>query len=103
MPVQIFNGNAYFGIPMPLVNFPQLLTDFLNENPDTPAIEALAAQLMQSNFPDHSMDDFVTRVCGWGGKQGNKNPESRSETQYGCGNCGCAQRRIIQSRQGAIP
>ena len=55
---------------MPLVNFPQLLTDFLNENPDTPAIEALAAQLMQSNFPDHSMDDFVTRVCGWGGKQG---------------------------------
>jgi len=70
MPVQVFNGNAYFAIPMPLADFPQLLTDFLNENPDTPQIETLAAQLAQSNFPAHSMDDFVTRVCEWGGQQG---------------------------------
>jgi hypothetical protein len=46
------------------------LTDFLNDNPDTPQIETLAAQLVQSNFPAHSMDDFVTRVCEWGGQQG---------------------------------
>ncbi len=26
MPVQIFNGNAYFAIPMPVIDFPQLLT-----------------------------------------------------------------------------
>lgn len=70
MPVQIFNGNAYFAIPMPLADFPQLLTDFLNENPDTPQIETLAAQLVQSNFPARDMDDFVTRVCEWGGQQG---------------------------------
>jgi len=70
MPVQIFNGNACFAIPMPLADFPQLLTDFLNENPDTPQIETLAAQLVQSNFPANSMDDFVTRVCEWGGQQG---------------------------------
>ena len=60
----------YFAIPMPLADFPQLLTDFLNENPDTSQIETLAAQLVQSNFPAHSMDDFVTRVCEWGGQQG---------------------------------
>ena len=57
MPVQIFNGSAYFAIPMPLADFPQLLTDFLNENPDTSAIEILAAQLVQSNFPAQSMND----------------------------------------------
>jgi hypothetical protein len=72
MPVQIFNGSAHFAIPMPLADFPQLLTDFLNENPDTSAIEILAAQLVQSNFPAQSMNDFVTRVCEWGGTQGTR-------------------------------
>jgi hypothetical protein len=72
MPVQIFNGNAYFAIPMPLADFPKLLTDFLAENPDTSAIETLAAQLEQSNFPPASMEDFVTCVCEWGGRQGTR-------------------------------
>jgi len=72
MPVQVFNGSAYFGIPMPLVDFPQLLTDFLKENPDTSEIEILAAQLVQSNFPAQSMNDFVTRVCEWGGTPGTR-------------------------------
>jgi hypothetical protein len=72
MPVQIFHGSAYFAIPMPLADFPRLLTDFLNANPDTPRIETLAAQLVQSNFPPQSMNNLVTRVCEWGGTQGTR-------------------------------
>jgi len=57
---------------MPLADFPRLLIDFLKKNPQTPAIETLAAQLAQSNFPPQDMDDFVTRVCEWGGGQGTR-------------------------------
>ena len=64
------NGSAYFAVPMPLAAFPQLFSDFLQEYPDTFAIESLAAQIVQSNFPVASMNNFVTRVCEWGGKQG---------------------------------
>jgi hypothetical protein len=66
MPLGILNGSAYFAVPMPLVNFPQLLQDHLEENPDTPQIEALGRELVRTDFPADTTVEFVKAVCGWG-------------------------------------
>jgi hypothetical protein len=70
MPLTVFNNSAYFAVPMPLSDFPQLLRDHMNDNPDTPQIEDFGEQLTRDGFPANDIPDFVTRVCEWGGKQG---------------------------------
>lgn len=71
MPVTIINGNAYFGIQVPLSSFPAYLQAFLNKYKNTPGIETLGANLAVQNFPQPGTEDFVKKVCGeWGGYPG---------------------------------
>ncbi len=70
MPVTITNGNAYFGIQVPLSSFPGYLQAFLNKYPNTPNIETLGANLAVQNFPQPETKDFVKKVCEWGGYSG---------------------------------
>jgi hypothetical protein len=46
VPLTVLNGTAYFALPMPLKDFPQLLRDHVNENPTTPQIESLGEELI---------------------------------------------------------
>jgi hypothetical protein len=71
MPLTVLNGTAYFALPMPLKDFPQLLRDHLNENPTTSQIESLGEELIKLNFPPAETTEFVKLVCGkWGGYHG---------------------------------
>jgi hypothetical protein len=70
MPFKILDSVAYFALAVPLHDFPQLLSDHLKDNPDTPEIELFGEQLTRTDFPAEKMPEFVTRVCSWGGKQG---------------------------------
>jgi ADP-ribosylglycohydrolase len=70
MPVTITNGNAYFGIRIPLSSFHGYLQAFLKNDPNTPNIETLGAKLAVQNFPEAETKDFVKKVCEWGGYPG---------------------------------
>ncbi|MGA8510738.1 MAG: hypothetical protein WB762_34435 [Candidatus Sulfotelmatobacter sp.] len=70
MPLTIINGSAYFTLAVPLKDFPQLLRDHLKENPDTPEVESLGAELVRADFPADKIAGFVTGVCKWGGHEG---------------------------------
>jgi hypothetical protein len=59
-----------WGTVINLTEFPELLTRFQRNVPTTADIEQLAAQLVRRDFDDQGLQEFIRRVCKWGGYAG---------------------------------
>lgn len=62
----IFDNRAYFGVKIPLNDFQGLAQSHISENPKTLEIEEFAHNLIQQNFPEQMLRDFIKQVCVWG-------------------------------------
>lgn len=88
MSLTVLNGAAYFGLRVPLAEFPALLRKHLELNPRTQAIEDLGCELIRTDFAETLIPDFVKAVCGWGGYPGiggrvlNDNPIDRLRSSF---------------------
>lgn len=71
--MSIINGGSRLGfcrLWIELDEFPFLLQQHRQSDPDTRAIEAAAARLVTEDFPDIGVSAFVRAVCKWGNYAG---------------------------------
>jgi hypothetical protein len=54
----------------PLINFPDLIQIHLNKVANTLSLEIKATALIEDDFPDSQLRDFIRCVCIWGGYPG---------------------------------
>jgi hypothetical protein len=70
MPLFSIHQSAIFGTSIPLSSFPRLLEAHQSKYQTTRSIEEQGAALVQSDFTNSSIKDFVMAVCDWGGYSG---------------------------------
>jgi hypothetical protein len=70
MSLTILNDTAYFGLSVPLPEFPALLQKHLELVQQTLAIEELGCELTRTDFAVDLVPGFVEAVCKWGGYSG---------------------------------
>jgi hypothetical protein len=70
MKLTIQSGVASFETKIALADFPPLVNAHLSQYLDTPELEILGQELLASGFSDEILEQFIRRVCYWGGYSG---------------------------------
>jgi hypothetical protein len=70
MPAFVKEGDVFFGISIPLVDFERLATAHLRAFPTTPKMEELGRLVVERDFAEPQVRDFIKQVCTWGNYPG---------------------------------
>ena len=66
----IRDDRVFFGIELPLAGFTELFSAHMTALPRTPEIEDMGQRLIDADFPEPAVRNFVKDVCGWGNYAG---------------------------------